>query len=439
MSVNTDQPADCLWQEISQGIFRRSMIPFECFFNPEMGWSVWASIKLGSIPNAPNNKEELMDRVRRAWIRVLYEQPQLASIFDFQGRTCTYTTTTEQSLAIWLDETFIVADDPYNSVATRGKPILCLDPSTRELLFRAPHCYIDGIGTILLLADIVSHLNNPQPTTFGDEAKNFSPIFDIAANVPAPQAPNHECSTQLTSKFLESQPSIGLPFYEGPSTGHSVSEISLSLEDSNALVSTCKTRGLTVTHAVHAALVQTTVELNPKEEAKFYTSMPIYNWRGRVRAEYQRCRAALYCGAFPMAIRDPGVRDFDDIAEEMKRMYVDTNQDEEIAKAHSLWWSELLTALRIASDQPPATTPLLSSLGVIERVLPEVVGGVKIKDFKFGIDIKGPIVTAYLWNWGGRVSLCAAWDRGSFEEGDIDEFLKRLVQKLAAPLGLSLN
>jgi hypothetical protein len=123
----------------------------------------------------------------------------------------------------------------------------------------------------------------------------------------------------------------------------------------------------------------------------------------------------------------------------MKQMYVDTNQDNEIAKAHSPWWSGLLTALSAAGDQPPATTPLLSSLGVIEKVLPEVIGGVKIEDFKFGIDIKGPVVTVYLWNWGGRVSLSAAWDKGSFEEGEIDELLRRMVQKLAAPLDLSIS
>jgi hypothetical protein len=160
-------------------------------------------------------------------------------------------------------------------------------------------------------------------------------------------------------------------------------------------------------------LIQTTAELNPKEEAKFYTSIPIYNWRGRVHEQYQRCRAALYCGAFPMATSDPGSRDFDNLSEELKKMYIGTNQDDDIPKAYSPWWSGLLSALSAAGDQPPATTPLLSSLGVIEKVLPEVIGRVKIRDFKFGIDIKGPVVTVYLWSWGGRISLCAAWDRAT--------------------------
>jgi hypothetical protein len=88
---------------------------------------------------------------------------------------------------------------------------------------------------------------------------------------------------------------------------------------------------------------------------------------------------------------------------------------------------------------PAASTPMLSSLGVIEKLLPEEVDGVKIEDFKFGIDIKGPVVTVYLWNWGGRINFSAAWDRGSFHEGEIDDFLSRIVGKLATPLGVTIS
>lgn len=181
------------------------MTPLESFFTPDLGWSVWTCIKLGSVPNTCGSNEVLIDRLRRAWIQVIYEQPQFASTYNFQERTCIYTTATEGSLTTWLEETFIVEEDSPNSIATRKKPILCFESTTRRLFFRAPHCYIDGIDVILLPGDIVRHLSNPQNTTFGNEAKNLPPVFEIAACVPEPQAAYMEHAARLTRKFLQSR------------------------------------------------------------------------------------------------------------------------------------------------------------------------------------------------------------------------------------------
>lgn len=439
MFENMDQPTENLWHEINSGVFQRSMTPLECFFNPVMGWSIWTSIQLGPIPNTSNSEEDIVDRVRRAWIQTLYEQPQLGSIFNFPKGTCTYTTTTETSLASWLRETFIVADNPYLVVATREKPFLCINPTTRELLFRTPHNYTDGIGATLLMADIVSHVANPQSTIFGNEAKNLPPVFEVAADMAAAETTDQERGMQLTNGFLENQPSVGLPFHDGPTVQHSVSQVCLSLEDSNSLVSACKVHGLTVTHAVHAALIQAVAEINPIADAKNYTSLHIYDWRARVQAKYQRCRTTMYCGAFPMSVLDPGTRDFGGISEELKRLYVGTRYDEDIARAQGSWWSGVNAALSGAGEVPPMSTPMMSSLGVVEKVLPKVISGVEVDNYKFGLDVNGPTVVVYLWNWDGKVNISAAWDRGAFEEEEVDGFLDRILQKLATPLSLAFS
>jgi hypothetical protein len=137
MGVENSQPSECIWHEIRPGVFRRSMTPLECFFTPDLGWSVWVSIKLGSVPDTCDRNEVLIDRLRRAWIRILYEQPQLASTYDFHERTCTYITATEESLTTCLKETFIIEEDSQNSMATRNKPILCFEKSTRWLYYLA--------------------------------------------------------------------------------------------------------------------------------------------------------------------------------------------------------------------------------------------------------------------------------------------------------------
>lgn len=140
-----------------------------------------------------------------------------------------------------------------------------------------------------------------------------------------------------------------------------------------------------------------------------------------------------------MAVEDLSTQDFEDLSEEMKKLYAGTSEDKNFAKVHSLWWSGLLNALNAVANPKAASIQQLRSLRVIEKLLLEEVEGVRIEDFKFGIDIKGPIVTVYLWNWGGKINFSAAWDHGSFHEGEIDEFLSQIVGKLALPLGVSLS
>jgi len=117
-----------------------------------------------------------------------------------------------------------------------------------------------------------------ESSTFSDEARSLFPILDIAAAVPALEAPDHE-RAQLNGKFLQSRPSVDLLFYEIPSTQRSVSDIRLFIEQVKALVSLFKALGRTVVHALYAALIPTKATLNSKEEAKHYTSIHIWNWR----------------------------------------------------------------------------------------------------------------------------------------------------------------
>lgn len=443
MGSNTEQQPGYVWHETTPGVFQRSMVPLESFFNPLMQWSVWTSVKLGPIPNC-NSEIDFIDRVRQAWIQTLFEQPQITSTFDFSESRCTYNTTTDKSCQIWLEETFIIASNPYKAQGTRTKPSLIINPATQEILYRAPHYYTDGIGMVLLVSDLVAHITNPKSTPkFGKESQNLAPTLDIAANISHSSA-DLEQGAQLANGFLSGRPSIGLPFSNTPPTQHSVTSIRLSLADSKAFVLACKSHDLTVTHAVHTALMQTVSSLDrdtaSEVENKFYTSIHIYNWRNRIQSQHQRCRAGLYCGAFPMAVTSPSSRSFADISNQMKKLYERTNADQEMSKVHSPWWAKLLDIVTASGVPPPTSTPLLSSLGVIENFLPKVVEGVEVRDFEFGIDTLGPVVTVYAWNWEGRVSLSAAYDEGAFGDGEVVKaLLKGIVEKLGAGLNVELN
>jgi hypothetical protein len=443
MGSNTEQKPNYAWHEAAPGIFRRSMAPLELFFNPLMEWSVWTSIKLGPISDC-NNENDFIDRVRQAWIQILFEQPQIASTFDFAEGLCTYKATTDKSSKLWLEETFLIAANPYKARGTRAKPSLIINPTTQEIVYRAPHYYTDGIGVILLLSDLVAYIAKPKIIPeFGNESKNLAPTLDVATNVTHSSSDLEE-GARLTNGFLLGRPSIEVPFKDTPATQHSVTSVQLTIADSNTLVSACRSHGLTVTHAVHSALMQTVAALDPdtasEVEKKFYTSIHVYNWRNRIQPQYQRCHVGLYCGALPMAIVSPSTRSFTDILNQMKDLYQKTNADQDMSKVHSPWWAKLVDIVTASAAPTPTSTPLLSSLGVVENYLPNVVEGVEVKDFGFGIDTLGPVVTVYAWNWKGKVNLSAAYDDGAFGDGGVVKaLLKGIVERLGTGLGVELS
>lgn len=168
------------------------------------------------------------------------------------------------------------------------------------------------------------------------------------------------------------EPSIGLPFRLGASTSHSVSEIRLTVEDSDKIVKACRKRGITVTHAVHAALILATAERSTLADTERYTSMQYHNWRSRLQPQSQSSLVALYTGMLPLCIPLPsGVSTpFSALAQEIKKIYTATNASEEMVRAHAPWWQslvDLLGAAAAAGEAPElvTVTPNLSNLGVV--------------------------------------------------------------------------
>jgi hypothetical protein len=443
MSSNTEQQPDYVWHEITPNVYQRSMVPLECFFNPLMGWSVWNSIKLSPTLGC-TTEADFIDRVRQAWIQILYEQPQLRSTFDFAQSTCTYDSITDAILKDWVEETFLISESPYNAQGTRTKPTLIINPTTREILYRAPHYYTDGIGMILLLSDLISHVAKPKVSpSFGDEKKNLAPNFETAAGISSPSINEVENAASLTNVFLKGQPSIGVPFTTAPHAKHSFTEVRLSLKDSQLLVAACKKKGMTVTQAVHTTLLQSTSDLDTDAEGRTYTSLYTFNWRPHIKSENQKHRAAVYCGSLPMSIASPSSRSFSNLAAEVTTLYTDSARDEQMRKSHSSWWKCLLDIMIASGEPPKLNTPMLSSLGVVENFLggaDRKIEGIEVEDFKFGIDINGPVVGVSLWSWKGRVSLCSGWDEGAFGEGTVVKtLLKGIVERLEEGLGVNLD
>jgi hypothetical protein len=398
---------------------------------------------------------------------VRYQQPHLASIHDFATKICTYRMTTLESLAAWMKETVIVVDsdkDPHASLVRSSTPALYVNPTKQEILFRAPHSYIDGIGSILILQDLVSLIatlsQESEYTTLGfdgEEVKNLAPVFEIATALEPPGPQDNARGARLMMDFIQSQPSVTLPLgvpssseaetqlatSEENQSLHSVSKRTFSLSGSNALIGACKARGITVTHAVHAAIVLATAELSSsnavaKEEEKSYASIQSANRRSKVPKHFQQHRCKLYNAAFPIIIPDIQTKNFDILAKEIKGLYADNATSEEKGRSQQVIWG---FAPPLPPDGAPAEaqTPLLSSLGIVESFLARETNGVEVKGFEFGLDTRAGVVTVYLWSWRGQVSLGATWETGVYGRGVVDGFLEAIEEKLGVGLGIGLE
>lgn len=173
-------------------------------------------------------------------------------------------------------------------------------------------------------------------------------------------------------------------------------------------------------------------------EAKDYATMIPFNWRHKVQPEYRLCKAAIYCGTLPAFVSKPATKKFSTLATELKEIYSSIAADERLVRAYDRWTEALL---KPTITMAPATTmtPSLSSLGVVENVLPRVINDVEIEDFRLGLDRKVPFAHVFLWSWKGRTSVCVASDRGNFGEGVIDGLLKLVGRKLAVGLGVAIK
>ncbi|KAL4864565.1 hypothetical protein BDV12DRAFT_175992 [Aspergillus spectabilis] len=230
---------------------------------------------------------EVENALRKAWLRMRYENPTIASRVEYSGQRqrCTKVyevVPSQEAQHNWLQSTFRVvrtkmsglqwcnSDPPVPELPT----LFMIKRSGRtmglvnaDLVLRCRHNIIDGIGTMMLFNNLFAHAAQalhqgeayPLPT-FGDEWTRLSPPFRVAAGVPPVLSKQQQTRLDKTvawnAALKKGVEIASLPCREEPTKPgkHQRVAITLSTESTYRLLKACKALGLSVTHAYHTAI-----------------------------------------------------------------------------------------------------------------------------------------------------------------------------------------
>jgi len=177
-----------------------------------------------------------------------------------------------------------------------------------DIVFRSHHDLIDGIGTLQLFNNLFLHagiafdsFGVELDVVFGEEARNLSPPFRIAASIPpkpsVTQVKNLEATQKADAAARYGAEALGLPFHPNTTmprnSQHTV--IYLTANETKAVLSKCKVSGATPTHAFHAGIALAVRDLQAKDEQERnakYISYALVNLRSSCMPPYNTSKHA---------------------------------------------------------------------------------------------------------------------------------------------------
>lgn len=451
------------WKEISPGRFEQPLDSIERFLlalargslalNREH-WSVSTFARFEMEASLPDTELAL----RHAWKTMRYDHPQLACVVCEETKV--YEVPDSAALNTWVDETFIIApasatkQELLASFRPSALATLHFLPSKSEIIIHSSHWRIDFIGALSLMQNLFDAIAEPRQVQFGDEGRNLSPCRDKAANYstledfgsPALVKEREKAAADLVMQLLSNMPSIGLPTQNLNQTpgGTHRSEIVLEPGPTSLVVSASKRRGLTVTTALHAALIvalQQVTPVPPSSSSK-YTSWGIFNVRPLLKAPFDDPSThpiTAYFAGLPLALH---ASTYTNLALQLKKFYkqrLPPSADSHIRGDVLVSYTSQMADIAGQSspvDVPAPGEPMLSSIGVVDGYLKSNYGEIKVKDFWVGVETMTPQIVCYLWTWQGKMTLSACYNETFYDKTFVLDFLERVIDILVTELAI---
>ncbi|KAI4150137.1 MAG: hypothetical protein L6R39_002332 [Caloplaca ligustica] len=435
------------WQEVSPGRHERPLDIIEQFFaglaaaGGPIGrehWSITAAIRLELGLQLTNGG--ILQALRKAWLAVRHDFPQIACILE--GDRKVYTVPTDEEIVFWLDKTFIVEAPGTTSqdlfANFRPSPLASLHwlPGSSEMVVHTSHWRIDGIGFLIFLDRLINAVCKPREVVFGSEAKNLSPSLEQAANIPQQITPGlEEAAETLFNEYVTNLPTLGL-LYCTQSTSSTLlpgptrrQTLTLDPEATTEIIVACKSRGISVTAAVHAAVVVATQSNAPKELlGRKYTSFCATNLRPYLDPPYdsQDHPVALYFTGLPVALPPAS---FSTLSQKMQAIYGRsfsraTSNLLDILAAYTRRTTSLMTQAP-PPEMPVPSEPNVNSLGVVDRYLQTSYGEgeLRIIDLWLAVEMLTKQLEVYVWTYQGKMQLSACYNEAFYSSDFVAKFL----------------
>ncbi|CZT47884.1 uncharacterized protein RSE6_08507 [Rhynchosporium secalis] len=442
-----------LWRAVTPGCYERGIDEAEQFYTSmAKTWEATGHTYFAitactgiSISKSPVSGGSSLDaRVEAAfrwgWKKMRYDHPTLAAPtqYDHHSKRCKKT-----------GEDFANTDPP----AGRW-----------DIVFRCHHDLVDGIGTLMLLNNLLHHAaeafesSTEQGIAFGDEHKNLSPPLRIAAGIPiAPSVDQlaNLARIQSTNKAARiGKCVLGVPFSpdaEAPGSSQR-SAIHFSPQESSSVVAKSKSFQSTMTQILHTAIALAIRDLQPKTseayEARYFSyslvnlrhcCVPPYH-KPRHAASVYHCVSAnhlvvdLTVPAESIATHDQSLEEFQSTLGQVRDFYNN-------AKIDADYLSIVPSLFSIVTPKYPSTTSdipapnqspsvSLSSVGIVDRIVQPKQGPFEILEpWVVGAEYSTGI-GAFLGTWNGALCLSAGYNEAFHSKAKVLDFLesvKRIV------------
>jgi len=444
------------WQESFPGHFERPLDSIELFYktvtdeftrlNPDREhWTVTVSARFILHPRIGNAQSAL----RHAWKTMRYDHPQIAS-FEREGRKV-YEVPDLAAIESWLANTFIIArakttDDILASAPPPFLSTLYYLPDTSQVVLRVSHYRIDGTGALCLLQNYFTALSKPRQIDFGIEGRNLSPGLDEAASFLMDTAEEDaRAATKLFTLYADNLPSVGIPIISANDFAGATcrSALTLSPATTSAVTSACRLRGLSVTIAVHAAVIVATKQLASREpSAKNYTSFVTFDLRPYLRKPYNTAAhpVSVYSVGLPLSL-NPST--FSSNAVQLQSFYKQLSPSPSQSAKLPSYLADYIRKMTDLVKQPmPASTPVtappvLISLGKINDCIDPTYGDdIELIEFFLATEVLTRQLTFYVWTWRDRMSFSVCYNEQFYNEDFVRGFVERVRGILFGELGL---
>ncbi|KAI0888766.1 uncharacterized protein GGS22DRAFT_152307 [Annulohypoxylon maeteangense] len=405
-------------------------------------YTLFSKIKLET------GSEDVTPALKHAWKQIRYEQPQVATIVD--GMKKVYEVPDEKALEEWLESTFVVspasdAEELYQSVKPIKQASLYYLPKSSELIFRGHHHTLDGTGVLLFWHSYLDALASPiENIRFGDEHARLAPVMEETLGYA--EQPTQEQSDKATSLFMSwaaAMPGVGPVSKLGaaPSGRCQNTELVFPTQTTKAIVAACKSKGFSVTAAVHAAYIAAiSKHADPESKLAEYVTAAQFNLRPYLPEPYSTSKHAVSVYYTPIPYKVDLPTSFSDIAKSLHEYYQTTFK----ANAEMLELKGHFTRVLCGAVQTPeflaspiSKDALVSSLGVAERYVQREYGnGIKVTDLKLGVDVVMGMSMFFFYTFRDQLRLVYSFNDGFEEPENIQKYLEEvqtvLVEELLA-------
>lgn len=500
------------WQETKPGQWERGIDEAEQFYTSlakayeGSGRTFFAvtghisfSVPLEDGASRQETEQRIEDALRKAWIRLRYDHPTLASRVEYnvEQQKCVkvYRMLSGDALPLWLENTFQTVSNAASGAewCNSDPPVPALPtlflvktpPSPgrvhADLVLRSRHDILDGMGTLHMFDNLFARAAQAyaeQATYalpgFGHEWVNLSPPFRVAADIPPCLRPEQRA---LFDEIISHNTSLkkdveiaSVPLQTGATAPGRHQRIAITLTDreTERIRAACRHLGFSVTHVYHAAAamaVRDAQERQSRPRNVRYLNYCLINERRHCRTPY--CTPAHAASVYhsvsgrslaidlavpgssndssntvPSELENDRLREeFLDIAAKVRTYYLKIRDDPDHISMAPTYWA--MSTLPYPSDgaTPPVPHPnptpsvSISSMGMIENVVCAKHGVFDLEDPWATGEELGTGLGLFLGTWKGRLTLSAAYNEAWHGRSEVLGFAERCNRLVVQALG----